>query len=108
MQKVFPFLILGLTCVPAILAGNVYGTIREANQPQPNISVSLKCGSDNVRGGTDRDGVYRLFTKATGQCTISINYGGTLINASVYSYDRPTAYDFDIVRQGNGWVLQRR
>lgn len=109
MRRILQSLLLGFTVVPVILAGNVYGTIREGNRPLAGVSVSLTCGKEApVSGRADAEGVYRLFTRATGICQLVVDLPGRRMSASVYSYDRPTAYDFDVVHEGNGWVLRKR
>jgi hypothetical protein len=101
-------LLLGFAAVPMILAGNVYGTIRSMNAPVQGASVSMTCGKESVPGKTDADGVYRLFVRATGACQLVVDIPGRRLTAPVYSYDRPTAYDFDVMCQGNNCVLQKR
>ena len=109
MRRLFQSLLLGLTIVPVILAGNVYGTIREKNKPLAGAPVSLTCGKESpVSGRADGEGVYRLFVRATGACQLVVDLPGRRMSASVYSYDRPTAYDFDVVLEGNNWVLRKR
>jgi hypothetical protein len=108
MRRVLQSFLLGFTVVPAILAGNVFGTIREANRPLAGVPVSLACGKESVPGKTDGEGVYRLFTRATGACQLILDLPGRQMSAPLYSYDRPTAYDFDVVREGNNWVLRKR
>jgi hypothetical protein len=109
MRRILQLLLMGFTVVPVILAGSVYGTIREGNRPLAGVPVSLTCGKEApVSGTADTEGVYRLFTRATGACQLVVDLPGRRMSASVYSYDRPTAYDFDVVREGEGWVLRKR
>jgi len=106
--RIFLTLLLGFTVVPAVLAGNVYGTIREGNSPVRSAAVSIICGTESVPGRTDAEGVYRLFTKATGNCQFVVELPGRKLSVSMYSFDRPTAYDFDVVRDGTNWILRKR
>jgi hypothetical protein len=90
-------------------AGQVYGTIYQNNQPVPNAQVALSCPGGQAAGATDNGGVYRLFGRGTGTCILVLNLQGFQASGSLYSYDRPTAYDFDLVRQGDGsWRLSLR
>jgi hypothetical protein len=108
MRRVFQSFLAGLTAVPALLAGNIYGTIREGNRPLQGASVSIACGGERLGAQTDPDGVYHVFARSTGPCEFAVVHNGRRMNTSVYSYDRPTPYDFDVVQDGNYWVLRRR
>ena len=91
-------------------AGHVYGTLRENNQPLRDARVSLRCRNEvTPPGTTDHEGTYRLYSKVAGACTLEMHHQGRSAAASLYSYDRPTAYDFDLVKDGKGgWELRRR
>jgi hypothetical protein len=70
--------------------------------------VALRCGGEVVNNVTDGDGVYRLFVKTSGACTIVVEPGGRNAAAEVYSYDRPTGYNFELVDRNGRWELVRR
>jgi len=79
------------------MAGEVHGRIFNGNNsPAAQVTVSLSCGGRPVPGTpkTDKDGNYRFFARESGSCTLSVSDQATA-TASVYSYDRPTAYDFN-------------
>lgn len=99
-------LVLGLVC-PAF-AGQLYGTIYFENRPLTGAPVTLSCGGETGNGTTDGEGVYRVFVRATGGCMLVVDPGGRRATASVYSYDRPTAYDFDMVFRDGRWQLSLR
>ena len=107
MRRVRQFLFLGFTLAPMMVAGNVYGTIREANRPLSGVPVFMTCGKERVPGKTDGEGVYRVFARATGACQLVVDLPGRRISAPVYSFDRPTAYNFDVVRDGSNWILRK-
>jgi hypothetical protein len=98
-------LLLALGPSTRAMAGQVYGTIFHSNQPLPGVAVILRCPGEESDGRTDNAGVYRVFVKATGSCTLVLEPNGRNAAGSVYSYDRPTSYDFDLVDQGGHWVL---
>jgi hypothetical protein len=98
-------LLLAIGLVSPARAGQVYGTIFAENQPLPGVAIALLCPGENTGGGTDGAGVYRLFVKATGGCTLVVEPKGRNATGSVYSYDRPTSYDFDMVNRGGHWAL---
>ena len=107
MRRVFRFLFLGFTLARLAAAGNVYGTLREGNKPRSGASVVMTCGKERVPGKTDTEGVYRVFARATGACQLLVDLPGRRMSAPVYSFDRPTAYNFDVVRDGNNWILRK-
>ena len=82
-----------------LVAGHVYGTIRDhRGAPVVGTPLLLVCpGAEPAAGKTDHEGVYRLFTRATGSCTLVLDPDGRRAESSLYSYDRPTAYDFDLM-----------
>jgi hypothetical protein len=90
------------------IAGQVYGTIYQNNRPYTNAQVILSCPGGQTVGATDSAGVYRLFGKGTGVCTVAVNLQGSQAPGSLYSYDRPTGYDFDLVQQDGKWRLNPR
>ena len=89
----------------SLWAGQVYGTIFHNGQPLPNVAVTLRCSGEESTGNTDGAGVYRVYVKTTGSCTLVLEPAGRNASASVYSYDRPTSYDFDLVDQGGHSTL---
>lgn len=108
MSRMAAWLTLIIVSVPVARAGHLYGRILENGQPVRAAAVLLRCGNDSPSGATDQEGVYRLFAKSTGACTLEVNAGGRRAVGSLYSYDKPTAYDFDLVNEGGRWVLRRR
>jgi len=108
MRTAFHCALVGLFATSVAMAGHVYGTIRFNNQPFRNAEVSISCGAETVPGRTDQEGVYRMFVRSTGACQLVLEPRGRRAPGSLYSYDRPTAYDFDLVQQGAAWVLRIR
>jgi len=108
MRRAAAWVLLGMAAVSTAIAGHVFGTIRENNQPVRGAAVTLRCGNEAPGGTTDQEGMYRLFARTTGACTLEVNAGGRHAVGPLYSYDKPTAYDFDLVHDGKSWVLRRR
>lgn len=108
MMRLVQAVLTGIAAASTAAAGHVYGIIRENNRPIRNVEVSITCGKESGIGHTDQEGVYRLFLKATGNCQVVMEPRGRRASGFLYSYDRPTAYDFDLVRDGGRWVLRRR
>lgn len=96
---------LGVSSVAG--AGQVYGTLRHNERPLVSAPVTLTCGAEARSGQTDSDGMYRLMVSTTGNCTLVLT--DRQARGTLYSYDRPTGYDFDVVQQSDGsWSLVPR
>lgn len=108
MSRMLAWLIIGWVFVERARAGHLYGRILENGQPVRGAGVILRCGGESPGGTTDPEGVYRLFAKTAGACTLEVNAGGRRAVGQLYSYDKPTAYDFDLVQDGGRWILRRR
>lgn len=108
MSRVPAWLLLGWLSAEMARAGHVYGRILEGGRPVRGAGVVLRCGGETPAGTTDAEGVYRLFAKTTGACTLEVNAGGRRAVGQLYSYDKPTAYDFELVQAGGRWILRRR
>ncbi|MBL8173070.1 MAG: hypothetical protein JNK48_00285 [Bryobacterales bacterium] len=108
MSRILAWVLLGWGSVEVASAGHVFGRILENGQPVRGAGVILRCGGERPGGTTDNEGTYRLFAKTTGSCTLEVNVGGRVATGPLYSYDKPTAYDFDLVREGARWILRRR
>jgi hypothetical protein len=100
--------LLALSFAPPALAGQVYGSIFQNGRPLDGAPVLLRCGGETASNVTDVDGVYRLFARATGSCQIIVEPNGRNATATIYSYDRPTGYNFDLVDRSGRWELVQR
>jgi hypothetical protein len=102
MRRATAYALLIICLSSTAVAGQVYGTIFLNNQPLSGVPVTLSCPGEETGNSTDSSGVYRLYVKTTGSCTLILEPRGRNARGSLYSYDRPTEYDFDLVDQGNG------
>ena len=97
--------------VPAVLsAGQIYGTIVADGKGIKDVSVDIKCGSnDAVSAKTAADGAYRINVTQQGQCTLTLpSYEGKP-SAMVFSTPNPSAYNFELVKLPDGkFELKRR
>ena len=100
--------LLMLSFGAAVSAGQLYGTIVQNGRPLRQAPVELRCGGETASDVTDDDGVYRLFVRATGRCQFVVEPKGRNAAAAIYSYDRPTAYNFDLISRNGRWELERR
>jgi hypothetical protein len=101
------FALLALLAVPA-WPGHILGRITRGG-PLADADVSVQCGSESsAPSRTGADGSYRIVVRSTGPCTITVRHGAINASGAVHSYDRPTAYDFEVVGDGGRFSLQRR
>lgn len=107
MQTVFYALII-LSLASTAAAGQLYGSIFADGKPLRGVPVKLSCPGETNNGNTDVEGVYRVFARSTGGCSLVAEPDGRKASASVYSYDRPTAYNFDLVNRNGRWELVPR
>ena len=79
-------------------AGEIYGTIRQGNNPVVGRSVYVSCGTRNSSPVTlNRYGSYRILAPAQGSCSLHMDG----LQIGVQSYQRPARYDLEI-RNVNG------
>jgi hypothetical protein len=104
---VFLFLAL-LFCSPArAYAGNIYGTLWVNGGPAKGAQIQITCTTAHP-AQTDNNGSYRIFVPERGRCVFHVDYAGHSGQAGVASYDNPIKYDFDLVLQGEHYVLRSR
>jgi hypothetical protein len=105
MRRAASFLFVALAASPFAHAGHCYGRLSEGGNPVQGAQVTLTCGSEVVRGRTDGSGIYRVFAKTTGACTLQVDGSGWSATATLNSYDSPASNDFNVVRQGSNVAL---
>ncbi|HLG58806.1 MAG TPA: hypothetical protein VI485_25900 [Vicinamibacterales bacterium] len=98
-------------CVPAVLyAGQIYGTIVSEGQGLKGANIEIQCGKEAaLTGTTAADGAYRINVPQQGQCTLALpSYAGRP-SAVIFSGPNPSAFNFDLVKLGDGkFELKRR
>ena len=98
-------------CLPAVAdAGQIYGTIVLEGQGVKSVAVEIQCGKEElITGTTAADGSYRINVSHQGQCTLTLpSYAGRP-SASIFSGPNPAAYNYELVKLGDGkFELKRR
>ena len=110
-MRYFSILVLALLVFPGIaLGGQVYGKLKEAGRSVPEgIEVTVRCANDKTYSTkTDRFGSYRVYVGETGRCSMSVEKAGTSWKGDIRSYKNPVRYNFDLVKEGNKYVLRRK
>jgi hypothetical protein len=97
--------------VPSVLyAGQIYGTIVSEGQGLKGAAIEIQCGKEAaLTGTTAADGAYRINVPQQGQCTLALpSYAGRP-SAVIFSGPNPSAFNFDLVKLGDGkFELKRR
>ena len=100
--------LLGTVCAsPILTAGQVYGTLRDANgKGIAGIQIVIVSPAKTpYEGKTGADGSYQIFVKETGRCEFQVVSGGKAqATASVFSYADPSKYEFEFA----GGVLKAK
>jgi hypothetical protein len=109
-MKAAGFALLVFLSIPSLgLAAQLYGTLRESDKPVgPNIRVEAVCGSSTYPAVTDNYGSYKLFAREIGKCALRVYYKNQVPQITIDSYNDPTHYDFDLIRQPDGHYQLRR
>ncbi len=101
--------ILLVATATSALAGEVFGTISEANKPvAEGVKVQVTAGGNTYSTQTDKFGGYRLFVKEKGKCTLTVSYKDQTPTFTVASFDKSTRYDFVLTQKDGKYTLGRK
>lgn len=91
-------------------AAQIFGTLKEGDRPVgKGVNVVVECAGGGDSKETDAYGSYNLFVRQSGKCTLKVFYQGQWSAPfTIYSYNDPVRYDFELVRQGDGQYALRR
>jgi hypothetical protein len=99
-----------LLLTPAsVLAGPIYGSVRDGPNPLRSAQIEIACpdfrpGAVRVQGQTDDLGSFRLNVLPRGRCLLRV---GNAVPTIIYSSDNAIRYDFDVVSGPSGRELRR-
>lgn len=89
-------------------AGQINGSLTKGGASVgAGMHFSIQCGNETKSGVTDALGRYTAFMHATGNCTLRLDQHPNA-SATVYSYEQPSRYDFELVGTGADARLQKR
>lgn len=77
-------------------AGVIYGTLRVGTQPLAQHKLVITCSGQEFKGSTNARGSYSVKVTKTGKCSLTLSYGGSDLQRTVYSESRPARYDLDV------------
>jgi hypothetical protein len=108
-MKLLPFIAFTLLGATIALAGEIYGTITEADKPiSAGTKVEIAIAGNTYAGETDKFGTYHIFAKEKGKCTLTVHYKNEAPAATIFSYDKATRYDWTIETIDGKLTLKRK
>jgi len=90
-----------------LVTGEIFGDIRAGDEYLVEVPVQLVCGEDTVEAATDKEGSFRLKTKGSGKCTLTVTWKKQSPTIDVVVFARPTRYRFVIEEHDGKFVLKR-
>jgi hypothetical protein len=90
------------------IAGEIFGTIVDADKPVPDgTKIEVIIGGKSFTGTTDKTGTYHVFAAEKGKGTLTAYYKDQKPSADVFSFEKATRYDF-IVETAEGKMNLKR
>jgi hypothetical protein len=111
MKTIGTLVFLMLIVVPPAFSAQIYGSLKEGDRSVgAGVKVIIECAGGTDSKETDGYGSYNLYVRPTGKCTFRVYYQGKWsVPFTIYSYDDPVRYDFELIRQGDGqYALKRK
>ncbi len=94
MRKIFITMLCLALPLSSALAGEIYGTLKEAGKPvKAGTKVEAKCAKGSYSAETDKLGSYRLFVPEQGKCTLSVKSDGGAAQMTVHSFEDSARYN---------------
>ena len=83
-------------------AGQLYGSVSESGKPIGNAPVVITCSGEQTKGSTNPDGTYRITVSQQGRCTFAVANRPGSPSVLIFSYEKPTLYDLEVVHKPDG------
>ncbi len=91
------------------LAGEIYGTIVDADKPVPaGVKIEVTAAGNSYTGETDKFGTYHVYAKDKGKCRLTVHYKGQQPAADIFSYEKATRYDWTVETADGKLTLKRK
>ena len=100
-------LLIATSLVFGAPAGSIFGDVRLGDKYLPELSLTLKCGTESVEGKTDQAGSFRLAVKSGGRCTLGVSYEGQTAALDVVVFDKPAQYRLMLELKDGKYTLRR-
>jgi hypothetical protein len=110
MKKIAVLFLVIFLCPLVASAAQIYGSLKEGGKSVgAGTTVVIWYGDKQYSVNTDQYGSYSIYVPNTGKCGIEVVFRGQRTpRFSIYSYPNPARYDFELVRDNNGYHLERR
>ena len=108
-MKLCTFVLLTiLVFPPASYAGKINGTLRhDGRSVGHGVPIQITCAQRAYPGTTNERGAYSIYVNETGNCSFELpSFPGA--GHPINSYRDPVRYNFELIRQGDGYLLRRR
>jgi len=93
----------------AALAGEIYGTLTDAGKPVPaGTKIEIAVGGKTFTGETDKTGTYHVIATEKGKGVLIANYKDQKLEASIFSYEKATRYDWTVEIVEGKLTLKRK
>jgi len=108
MKLIQRVLLVSLLSPGIAFGAQVFGSVMVGDSPAALRTVVITCGTNRYDGQTDQRGSYSINVSVTGKCSFSVE-GYNSSSVTLYSYPKPTRYDFALSRKADGsYDLVRR
>ena len=108
-MKIGTFVLLTILVFPsATYAGKINGTLRhDGRSVGHGVPIHITCAQRAYPGTTNERGAYSIYVNETGNCSFELpSFSGAV--HPINSYRDPVRYNFELIRQGDGYLLRRR
>jgi hypothetical protein len=98
-------------CIAAsvAMAGEIYGTLADAGKPVPaGVKIEIAVAGKTFTGETDQFGAYKIFAAEKGKGTLTAYYKDQKPEASIFSFEKATRYDWTVEMADGKPVLKRK
>lgn len=91
----------------ALHLGGITGDLRLGDKYLAEVPLSLKCGTEEVEGKTDKAGSFHLTVKSGGKCQLSVAYDKQTAVVEVVVFDKPVRYRLLLELKDGKYILKR-
>jgi hypothetical protein len=108
-MKTLSVVLLLLLAASFASAGEIFGTITDADKPiAAGVKVEIAVAGNTYAGETDKFGSYRIFAKDKGKGTLKVLYKDQTPGADIFSFDKATRYDWTVENTDGKLSLKRK
>jgi len=98
-----------LSVTSLAVAGEIFGTIVDANNPVPEgTKIEVTIAGKSFTGVTDKTGTYHVFAAEKGKGTLTAYYKDQKPTADVFSFEKATRYDYVVEMVDGKMTLKRK